>query len=250
MDEASNQVAAGSPERAGPAPAPPPSAEDLAALEALRRGDEGAFTTLVGQHHETLRRIARLYVSSPAVADEVVQDTWLAVIRGLWAFEGRSALRTWIFRILINRARTRARREGRTVPLFDVGEGEVDPPGSGTDSSIWGTAPDPERDPDAHGRSAVPADRVPTPDSGRPPRDSAESPEARLLSEETGSRIRRAIETLPPTQRLVITMRDLEGCSSEEVCNALDLTETNQRVILHRARSRVRAMLEPYFGGK
>lgn len=202
--------------------------EDVAVIEALRRGDEEAFTRLVQQHHRALQRIARLYVSSPATAEEVVQDTWLAVIRGIWAFEGRSSLRTWILRILINRSKTRAVREGRSVPFSD------------------GVAADREEtlEADRETREVVvenaPAGEVPAPASLHDP---GPSPEEAFLTEEARARLRGAIETLPPNQRLVITMRDLEGCSSEEVRNVLGLTETNQRVILHRARLGVRARL-------
>jgi RNA polymerase sigma-70 factor (ECF subfamily) len=204
--------------RAMPALARAPGA-DAAVVEALRRGDEEAFTRLVDQHHETLRRIARSYVPSAAVADEVVQDTWLAVIQGIWAFEGRSSLRTWILRILINRARTRALREGRMVPLFD--------PETSDSEALEGPA--------------AAARLTGTHESGP-------SPEACLLTEESRVLLRAAIDTLPASQRVVLTMRDLAGYSSEEVCNALGLSETNQRVILHRARSKVRSKLTAHFG--
>ena len=188
---------------------------DEAVIEALRRGDEDAFARLVDRHHETLRRIARSYVSSPAIADEVVQDTWLAVIRGVWAFQGRSSLKTWLLRILINRAKTRAQHESRTVRL---GEAMLDEPGDG-----------------------VPGPAL---------RDPGSTPEAGLLSREASARIRTAIDSLPRKQQIVITMRDLEGCSSEEVCNVLGISETNQRVILHRARSGVRTMMKSYLRGR
>jgi RNA polymerase sigma-70 factor (ECF subfamily) len=215
-----------------PAADPGTLAADTAVIAALRAGDEDAFTRLVEQHHGVLRRIARLYVSSAAVADEVVQETWLAVIQGVWAFQGRSSLRTWILRILINRAKTRAVREGRTVPFAESGE-----PGlSGASSDVGGA---PYRDP-GDGRD---------PDEERAPglADPELSPEARLLTEEARAQLRAAIDELAPNQRMVITMRDIEGYTSEEVCNALGLTETNQRVILHRARSSVRARLTAYF---
>jgi RNA polymerase sigma-70 factor, ECF subfamily len=200
-------------------------ADDAAVIEALRRGDEETFARLVDQLHASLRRIARLFVSSPAVADEVVQDTWLAVIRGVWGFEGRSSLRTWILRILINRAKTRALREGRTAPLAEVGADNSEPPD----------------DPAGAAQSSAAGE---TCSSLRCP---GPSPEARLLSNEACAQIRAAINALPARQRMVITMRDIEGCSSEEVCNVLGLSETNQRVILHRARSKVRAMLAAYY---
>lgn len=194
------------------------SGPDAILVEALRRGDEEAFARLVDQYHPTLRRIARLYVSNQAAVDEVVQDTWLAVIQGIWAFEGRSSLKTWIMRILINQAKTRGIREGRMVPFTDL---EIDEADSRGDVLTYGLSlPDP-----------------------RP------SQEAGLLTDEARVRIRAAIDSLPPNQRIVITMRDIEGYSSEEVCNVLGVSETNQRVILHRARSKVRAMVADYFSG-
>jgi RNA polymerase sigma-70 factor (ECF subfamily) len=213
---------------------PQASADDAAVVAALRDGDEVAFTRLVDQHHAALRRIAQLYVSSSAEADEVVQETWLAVVRGVWAFQGRSSLRTWLLRILINRAKTRAQREGRTVPLADDGAAET----AGDVSSGVGVvafSPDLDGGHDrANGRGSGLFDRSP-------------SPEAAVLAREARAYLRAAIDALPANQRTVITMRDLEGYSSEEVCNVLGLTETNQRVILHRARSGVRARVAAYF---
>jgi RNA polymerase sigma-70 factor (ECF subfamily) len=187
------------------------SLEESALIDALRRGDEDAFAKLVGEHHASLRRVARLYVANGAIADEVVQDTWLGVIRGIWAFEGRSSLKTWIFRILVNRARTRAVREGRFEPE----------PLASEDQSLW----------------------------AGPPLDSGSSPERSLMTRELGERLRTVIDALPSNLRIVLWLRDVEGCSSDEVCNVLAIQETNQRVLLHRARSRVRAALEPYFEG-
>ena len=198
--------------------------EESALLDALRRGDEEAFARLVAEHHASLRRVARLYVASSAIADEVVQDTWLGVIRGIWAFEGRSSLKTWIFRILVNRARTRAARESRSVAF------------AGTISTENGAEPEPSVSPEGTaGRWAGPS-----PDPGS-------SPELSLLTKELGERLRTIIDALPPNLRVVLWLRDVEGWSSEEVCNALVIQGTNQRVLLHRARSRVRAALEPYF---
>lgn len=205
------------------------STADEAVADALRRGDEEVFTHLVHQYHGILRRIARLYVSSSSMVDDVVQDTWLAVIRGVWAFEGRSTLKTWILRILINRAKTRALRERRTVSLE---EAEAAALASRDDGSIPEESEGeglPENDPGADLTART-----------------ASSPEAGLLSQEVRARLRGVIDALPPRQRIVITMRDLEGCSSEEVCNVLGLSETNQRVLLHRARSSVRATMKPY----
>jgi RNA polymerase sigma-70 factor, ECF subfamily len=206
--------------------------DDLSVIEALRRGDETAFARLVDLHHASLRRVARLYISDRAVADEVVQDTWLGVIQGIWAFEGRSSLKTWIFRILINRAKTRAAREGRTVPFarfdaeVDVAEAPVAPDPS------WPAAYPTEPGHWTH-----------------PPRDLGASPERRLLAREIREQLQNAIEALPENQRLVLVLRDVEGRSTEEVCNALGFQETNVRVLLHRARAKVRVALEPYLEG-
>jgi len=216
---------------------PQASAADAAVISALRDGDEIAFTRLVDQHHAALRRIARLFVSSSAVADEVVQETWLAVVRGVWAFQGRSSLRTWILRILINRAKTRAQREGRTVPLADGRIAETaGAPSSGAGGSAFSPDLDLTQDP-VNGR-------------GSPLFDPDPSPEAAVLVREARAHLRAAIDALPANQRTVITMRDLEGYSSEEVCNVLGLTGTNQRVLLHRARSGVRARVAGYFRKK
>jgi RNA polymerase sigma-70 factor, ECF subfamily len=208
--------------------------EESAVLDALRRGDEDAFARLVGEHHASLRRVARLYVANAAIADEVVQDTWLGVIRGIWAFEGRSSLKTWIFRILVNRARTRAVRESRSTPF------------TGPLSTADGAAPEPSAGPE-HSLSgddgAAPGHRA------RPPLDPDSSPERSLLTKELQGRLRTVIDALPSNLRVVLWLRDVEGWSSEEVCNALAIQETNQRVLLHRARSKARAALEPYLEG-
>lgn len=198
---------------------------DHALVERLRAGDEDAFMTLVRGLSPSLLRVARMYVPTQTAAEEVVQETWLGVLNGIARFEGRSSLRTWIFRILVNRARTRGVRERRTVPFATLAlqesSGDFEP---------------------------VDLDRF-SPDGSwaTPPRRWEEDPELALRSEEAVAKIRAEIEKLPETQRLVITMRDLDGLGSEEVRNALDLTETNQRVLLHRARSKVRAALEDYF---
>jgi len=205
---------------------------DVSVIEALRRGEDGTFAHLVDQYHASLRRVARLYISNRAVADEVVQDTWLGVIQGIWAFEGRSSLKTWIFRILINRAKTRAVREGRTVPFarFDA------------DVDVAETAVAPDR--------FSPADHPTEPGHWtHPPRDLGPSPERRLLAREAREQLQNAIGALPESQRLVLILRDVEGCSTEEVCNALGFQETNVRVLLHRARAKVRAAMEPYLKG-
>jgi RNA polymerase sigma-70 factor (ECF subfamily) len=200
--------------------------KEQATVEALRRGDEEAFARLVALHHASLRRLARLYVSNAAIADEVVQDTWLGVIQGIWAFEGRSSLKTWIFRILVNRARTRAVREGRSAPFT---------------GPLW-------TEDGAEPESSAGDDRAAPGRWARPP-DPGSSPERSLLTQELQGRLRAAIDALPSNLRVVFWLRDVEGWSSEEVCNALAIQETNQRVLLHRARSKARAALEPYFEG-
>jgi len=206
--------------------------DDLILIEALRRGDEGAFARLVDQHHASLRRVARLYISDRAVADEVVQDTWLGVIQGIWAFEGRSSLKTWIFRILSNRAKTRAAREGRTVP-FARFDGDVD----GAEAAV---APARFR----------PADHSTEPGHWtHPPQDLGASPEHRFLAREAREQLQHAIAALPENQRRVLILRDIEGRSTEEVSNALGVHETNVRVLLHRARAKARVALEPYLEG-
>jgi RNA polymerase sigma-70 factor, ECF subfamily len=209
------------------------SLEESALLDALRRGEEDAFARLVGEHHASLRRVARLYVANAAIADEVVQDTWLGVIRGIWAFEGRSSLKTWIFRILVNRARTRAVRESRSAPF------------TGALSPETGAEPEASVSPE---HSPLGDDSFAPGPWARPP-DVGSSPELSLLTKELRERLRTVIDVLPSNLRIVLWLRDVEGWSSEEVCNALAIQETNQRVLLHRARSRVRAALEPYFEG-
>jgi RNA polymerase sigma-70 factor, ECF subfamily len=202
------------------------STEEMRLVEGLRAGDEAAFVELMRRYGASMLRIAQMYVRSRAVAEEVVQEAWLAVFKGIGRFEGRSSLKTWLFRILTNTAKTRAIREGRSIPFSALAGDEED-----------GPSVDPER-------FMGPNERFPGHWSAPP--SSWGEPEERLGTAETLDVIRAAIDELPPTQALVITMRDIEGLSSEEVCNALDITETNQRVLLHRARSKVRRALEEY----
>jgi RNA polymerase sigma-70 factor, ECF subfamily len=214
-------------------PIPGTSGEALAAdrdaplLAALRAGGEEAFATLVKRYHASLKRVARAYVSTDAVAEEVVQDTWLAIIDGLHRFEQRASLKTWMFHILANKAKTRGVRERRTVPFSSLGPGEEGEPTVSPDrfqgeGDAW------------PGHWAA------------PPR-AWEDPERRLASLEARERLRAAIATLPERQQAVLTLRDVEGLSAEEVSDLLDLTPGNQRVILHRARAKVRAELEDWF---
>jgi RNA polymerase sigma-70 factor (ECF subfamily) len=199
---------------------------DRELVAALRAGDEEAFARIVREWHGSLVRVARIWVPSQTLAEEVVQETWVRVLGALDRFEGRSSLRTWVFRILVNTAKTRAQREGRMVPF----------------SALTNPALVPE--------AAVDADRFRPEDDERlpgqwsvPPRD---LPEERLLAAETRHQIAAAIDALPATQAAVIRLRDVEGWTADEVRNALDLSEVNQRVLLHRARAKVRKALEDY----
>jgi RNA polymerase sigma-70 factor (ECF subfamily) len=191
-------------------------------VEALRAGDREAYDELVERYTPALLRVASLFTPSRAVAEEVVQDTWVGVLRGIDSFQGRSSLKTWLFRILTNTAKTRGARERRTLPFSALAGAEVD---------------------DAE--PVVDADRF-DPRDGHWSQPPGRWPEERLLAAETRDVIRSAIEALPPAQRAVISLRDIEGWSSEEVRDALGLTEVNQRVLLHRARSKVRTALEEY----
>ena len=203
-------------------------ADDRLLVEALRRGDDTAFAWLLDRYHSSLTRLARSYVATPAAADEVVQETWLAVITGIDRFEQRSSVKTWLHRILANQARTKGAREHRTVPFASLAdEVEGDEP-----------AVDPHRFRAAGRRPGA---------WSSPPTPWDEEPEARLLGAETRSVIDAAVAALPPNQQRVLTLRDLEGWTATEVCNALDLSETNQRVLLHRARAKVRSALEAHF---
>jgi RNA polymerase sigma-70 factor, ECF subfamily len=202
---------------------------DAELIAALRAGDESAFEDLVERLHPSLVRVARLYVSSDAVAQEVAQETWLGVLNGLDRFEERSSLRTWIFRILANIAKTRGIREGRSVPFSAASGAEDDE-----------AAVDPDR--------FIPADAERAPRHWAiPPAVWSTEPDERLMAGEVRTVIFRTIETLPPNQRAAIVLRDVEGWSSDEVRNELGVGETNQRVLLHRARSKVRQALEDYF---
>jgi RNA polymerase sigma-70 factor, ECF subfamily len=191
-------------------------------VDALRSGERQAYDELVERYTPALLRVASLFTPSRAVAEEVVQETWLGVLRGIGGFQGRSSLKTWLFRILTNTAKTRGARERRTLPFSALAGTEVD-------------QVEPAVDP---GRF--------DPDSGHWSQPPGDWPEERLLAGETRAVIRSAIEGLPPAQRAVISLRDVEGWSSDEVREALELSEVNQRVLLHRARSKVRAALEDY----
>ncbi len=205
-------------------------ADEQALVERLRRGDEAAFVELLDRHAASMLRLALVYCPSRAMAEEVVQDTWLVVISGLERFEGRSSLKGWIFGILSNKARTRGVRELRTVPFASLA-GAEDINGASVDADRFLPVDD-EREP-RHWAT--------------PPRRWEDSPERSLASAHTTQMVREAVDGLRPTQRLVITMRDLEGWEAHEVCDALAISENHQRVLLHRARVKVRAALERYF---
>ena len=201
---------------------------DADLVAALRAGDEAAFGELIDRYYGIMLRVARDHVATKEAAEDVVQETFLGVIQGIDRFEERSSLKTWMFRILVNRAKTRGEREGRSRPFssFAAGPDDVEP--------------------------AVDPDRFVT--EGRwagfwaAPPSAAELPETHVLVTEVGEQLRQAIAGLPPAQRTVLELRDVHGFTSREVCDLLDLSEANQRVLLHRARSKARAVLERSLG--
>jgi RNA polymerase sigma-70 factor, ECF subfamily len=198
--------------------------DDGVLVKALASGDRDAFAYLIDRYHAPLMRLALQFVPSRAVAEEVVQETWLAVIKGIDRFEGRSSLKTWLFRILANIARTKGVKEHRSVPftvaLPEGDEPEVDPRRFRRFRHAGSWKEPPERWPD---------------------------PEAQALMREELGVVRTAMDALPTSQRAVMTMRDVLGWTSVEVCDALEISAENQRVLLHRARSRVRSALETHF---
>lgn len=204
--------------------------DDPALLDALRHGDQAAFEELIGRYHQALTRSAMLYVGDPAIAQDVAQETWVALLHGLARFEGRSSLKTWLFTVVANRARSRAQRERRCIPFSEMAASEL-----ATDEP----AVEPRRFETEQGRWSGHWNSL--------PREWQDTPESSLLSHETRAVMRTAIETLPATQRAVVTLRDVEGLTAGEVCNLLELSETNQRVLLHRGRSKIRRALERYF---
>ena len=200
-------------------------------MMALRARDEAAFAELIDRYHSSLVRLAMSFVSSRAVAEEVAQEAWVGVLKGIDRFEGRSSLRTWIYRILTNTAKTRAQREAHSIPFASLGGGGEDEP-----------SVDPDR--------FLPADNAHWAGHWASyPRRWDDVPEARLLGGETQEVIRQAIDKLPYNQGEVIRLRDVEGFTSAEVCELLSISEANQRVLLHRARTKVRAALEGYLAG-
>jgi RNA polymerase sigma-70 factor (ECF subfamily) len=202
--------------------------DDAVVVAALRRGDEAAFTELVTAYSASLLRLAQDFVRTPSVAEEVVQETWLAVLNGIDRFEGRSSLKTWLYRILLNKAKTRGVREARTVPFSAL--------------EVLGD----ER--------AVPEERFRGADNqwpghwASPPCALDTVPEHRLLAREARKQIAEELERLPESQRVVVSLRDVAGWGANEVCDALGVSEGNQRVLLHRGRAKLRAALERYLG--
>jgi RNA polymerase sigma-70 factor, ECF subfamily len=203
--------------------------DDRGVVAALQRGDEQVFMGLVQRYRASMLWVAQRYVRDRAIAEDVVQETWLAVLQGIDRFEGRSSLRTWIYRILVNRAQTRAQREGRSVPFSALADPDEDSP-----------SVDPSRF-QSGGRGAG--------QWSAPPQSWAALPEDRLESRETFDCIRTAIEELPDRQRAVIALRDIDGWTAMEVSEAMEISDANQRVLLHRARSKVRAACERMLGG-
>lgn len=208
------------------------SADDLRLVVALRNGDEAAFVSLLGRYHAALVRLAMIHVSTHAEAEEIAQETWIGVLRGIDRFEGRSSLMTWIVRILINQAKQRGRRAGQSIPF----------------SALWNASAE-------AAEPAVDADRFFPPGhewAGHwtsPSRSWEGNPEERLLAGETRARIMEAVAALAPGQREVVILRDVEGWTAAEVCTVLELSEINQRVLLHRGRSKVRRALQLYLEG-
>jgi len=204
-----------------------PTGQDDQLLAAAREGDEQAFVALVERYHASLLRLARMYVEASATED-VVQETWIGVLRGLSSFEGRASFKTWLFRILVNRARTRAVRYSRSIPVSSLVQHETDLHVHAVDSARFQAA----------------EGRYPGHWLLKPSAD--ELPEERLLAGELNDVVRGALRALPPAQAEVVRLRDAEGLDSDEVCQLLSLSEGNQRVLLHRGRSKIRAALEAY----
>ncbi|MBK9071935.1 MAG: sigma-70 family RNA polymerase sigma factor [Myxococcales bacterium] len=202
--------------------------DETTLIARLLANDEAAFSALIDRHHGSLLRLAQTFVSSRGVAEEVVQDTWLAVLEGLPRFEGRSSLKSWIFRILCNQAKTRGVREHRSVPFSAFGA-EGDDQFAAVDEGRF----------TAGGHWQQP-----------PQRWDDHTPERLLVNQRAMQHLQGALDALPPGQRAVVVLRDVEGVPSEEVCNILELSETNQRVLLHRARATLRTVLEPHVEGR
>jgi RNA polymerase sigma-70 factor (ECF subfamily) len=213
-------------------PASPEAQSEASLIAALRAGDQSAFTLVVDTYHARMMRVARAYIMDPAVTEEIVQETWLRVLRSIDRFEARSTLKTWIFRILVNTALNWVTRERRSTPFSRLAVQDAD-----SQASV-----EPQR--------FQPAEAALWPGHWNSfPAVWSTMPETRLLAGETLDHIRAAIDGLSTGQKIVVTLRDVEGWSADEVCNTLRISESNQRVLLHRGRSRVRRTLERYFTG-
>jgi RNA polymerase sigma-70 factor, ECF subfamily len=206
--------------------------EEIDLVAALRAGDESAFATLVDRYHASMLRLARLFVRDRSIAEEIVQEAWLGVVRGIGRFEERSSLKTWIFRILVITAKARARHERRGVTLSELGDAAFDQGDPAVEPQRF-------RPPGAHWAGGWVSF----------PLSWGEAPEERLLARETLKSIRDAIDALPPSQRTVVQLHDVEGWTAEEIRKILQISEGNQRVLLHRGRSKVRRALERYLTG-
>ena len=208
------------------------ASDDHSLVVALRNGDEDAFIALIDRYHASLIRLAMLYVRDREVAEEVVQETWIGVVQGIDRFAERSSFKTWLYRILTNKAKRRGHREARSVSFSSLARGDAE----GAEPAV-----DPEQ-------FLPPGDPWAGHWAGQL-HDWGQLPEEVVLDHETRTQVQQALEGLPPSQRLVMTMRDIEGWTAAEVCNALTITEINQRVLLHRARSKVRQALACYLDG-
>jgi RNA polymerase sigma-70 factor (ECF subfamily) len=201
--------------------------DETALLSRVRVGDRAAFETLVERHHGSLVRLAGMFVSTRSSAEDVAQESWVAVLDGIGAFEGRSSIKTWLFRIVVNRAKTRGVREARSLPFSALGDAEDDDlpspvEGRFEEAGMWADPPVPWQ---------------------------AETPEELLSRREVAGVLTAALEDLPPKYRAIVTMRDVEELTPVEVCNILEISESNQRVLLHRARARLRQALEQALRG-
>lgn len=204
----------------GSSPSTQPAEAQLVA--ALRRGDEAAFATVVERYHRSLIRLARTFTPDPALAEELAQETWLALVRGIDRFEARSSLKTWLFHVLSYQAQRRMKREARTIPFSDLDGPTVDPNRFDPPGTKWA----------GHWAEALP--------------DWEGTPEERLLAAETLTCLEGLIAGLPERQRQVITLRDIEGLSAADTCSVLQIPDNTQRLLLHRARARVREGLAAY----
>ena len=209
------------------------SNEEIELINALRAGSESAFVKLIDTYHASMLRIAMLFARDPSLAEDIVQEAWVGVLHGLARFEARSSIKTWIFRILVNTAKSRATREQRTIPM----------------SALWDRSSE-------RFEPAVEPERFRPPDAPQYaggwasfPLSWGDAPEEKLIAHETQMQIRAAIEALPANQRIVVSLRDAEGWTTEEIRNILQISDANQRVLLHRGRSKVRRSLERYLTG-